>query len=625
MAVQTELSAREPASARARRLWLMLRRRLPGRLGLPAIDDGPAWPAGAPDVEDYVAARSRREPVALRVELKDLGLVRGHVGSSVLEAAERQRREGYKARTDTPPFALALPIDWNADPYRDANWRSQLHMLRLIDPFLRAHEEQPGGGWLRLSLDIVLDWHRHLVAHGRQQRLAWRDMMVGTRALRLSHLLERVRAGELDATPHEARSLAELAALHVRELTAPGFFRYTNHTVWDLHGLTALVRAAWPDDDQRLTSWMDAIGRRLDRLVDLQFDEHGVHRENSPQYHAVVRSMFDALLASRWYERCSTRLVPVLQRARTLQHWMSMPDGRSIPIGDSDGRPPTASALPAPKRTQAPIEVLDHSCYGFVRQVRDAAAGDWSVFAMKAGFDLPGHKHEDVLSYVWSESGCDIVVDSGKYAYDDTPMRRYMRSNRAHNLVEFDGHDSDVHPGHRTGHCLQAVIEHDWGRELRGFVTHRPGGQRHARTVHVAPARWLVVVDRIESHRGTSFRHFTHLAPEFSAAVRDGQAFEVAHRDGRSLGVRHWSSVPLELDVVRGQEAPEIQGWISRGYRQAEPNPVLVMAGRAQAVVMVLALSLDDTASLVPAAEGRLRWSVGEESIELDVRPLDPA
>lgn len=613
--------ARDPLHARVRRLWLRWRTGLPGPLGLPTRESGPPWPGRPLAAADFLAALSRRDPTEARVRLDDLGLVRGRTGAAAIAAAQQQRDEGYKARTDTPAFPLALPIDWNADPYRDANWRSQLHMLRLIDPFLRAHDEQPAGDWLRLSFDIVLDWHRHLLAHGRQERVAWRDMMVGVRALRLAHLFERLRLGELRAEAGEVEALAALLALHAQALTAPGFFRYTNHTVWDLHGLTALVRVALQDDDPRTAAWMAVIGARLDRLVELQFDAHGVHRENSPQYHGVARGMFDALLESHWYERCSRRLLPVLNGASGLQHWMSMPDGRPVPIGDSDGRAPTRLELPSPRRSKDSIEVLNHSCYGFVRQVRDQAAGDWSLIAMKAGFDLPGHKHEDVFTYLWSESGCDIVVDSGKYAYDDTPMRRYMRSNRAHNLIEFGRRDSDTRAEHRPGHCLAAVLEAPWGRTLRASITHRPGGEQHERTLHVAPGRWLVVVDRFAAPRDVAFRHFTHLAPEFAAGVAE-QGFEVSHQAGGSLAVHHWASMPLSLEVVRGQEQPELQGWISRGYRQAQPCPVLTMTGHGRAAVMVLALSLVAQVRIELAGEGRLDWVVDDDRVELEVSPL---
>lgn len=612
---------RDPLRARVRRLWQRWRTGLPGPLGLPTRESGPPWPQQPLVSADFLAALSRREPAEPRVRLHDLGLVRGWSGDSAIAAAQRQRDEGYKARTDTPAFSLALPIDWNADPFRDANWRSQLHMLRLIDPFLRAHGEQPGADWLRRSFDIVLDWHRHLMLHGRQEHVAWRDMMVGVRALRLAHLFELLRRGELSALPAEVEILASLLALHAQALTAPGFFRYTNHTVWDLHGLTALVRVGLCDDDPRRAAWMKVLGSRLDRLVDLQFDEHGVHRENSPQYHGVARTMFDTLLDSRWYDDSSARLVPVLERARSLQHWMSLPDGRPVPIGDSDGRPPTRLELPEPRCSAAPIEVLAHSCYGFVRHLRNAAEGDWSFIAMKAGFDLPGHKHEDVFSYLWSESGCDIVVDSGKFAYDDTPMRRYMRSNRAHNLIEFGGRDSDVPAEHRPGHCLRAVVGTAWGRTLPASIVHHPGGERHERTLHTAPGRWLVVVDRFTAPRETAFRHFTHLAPEFAATVAS-QEFDVKHQAGGGLAVRYWASTPLTLEVVSGQQEPEVQGWISRSYRQSQPCPVLVMSGSCQSAVTVLALSLDASARLNATSHPRLVWTAGQDRLEIDVSPL---
>ncbi len=614
----------EPLHVRARRAWRRLRTALPAPLGLPSRESGPPWPRQPLGAADFLAALGQAGPDDMRVRLEDLGLVRGWSAESAIAAAKRQRDEGYKARTDTPPFLLTLPIDWNANPFHDANWRSQLHMLRLIDPFLRAHDEQPEGAWLRSALDIVLDWHRHLLAHGRQEHVAWRDMMVGVRALRLAYVFEQQRLGTLHAGAKEVEALVALLVLHAQALTAPGFFRYTNHTIWDLHGLTALVRIGLSEGDPRYGDWMRVIGQRLDRLVDLQFDAHCVHRENSPQYHGVARGMFDALLGSHWYDRCSARLVPVLEGTRGLQHWMSLPDGRPVPIGDSDGRPPSRMTLPAPRSGNTAIDVLNHSCYGFVRQASSESEGVWSFLAMKAGFDLPGHKHEDILTYLWSESGCDIVVDAGKYAYDDTPMRRHVRSNRAHNLIEFGGRDSDVRAEHRPGHCLESVHETPWGRVLRACITHRPGGERHERTLLFAPGRWLVVVDRFAAPRAVAFRHFTHLAPEFSAAV-SSQGFEARHDGGGVLTVRHWTSMPLALEVVRGRPEPDLLGWISRGYRQAQPCPVLVMGGEARTAVLVLALSLDPAARLEALSPSRLVWTAGADRAEIDVSPLPAA
>lgn len=605
------------ARASLRSVWRGVHRALPAAISNHGRERGSAWPEDRIAASDFRIAVERANHSESRIRVDDLSLVRSWAGTPGA-AAERQLSEGYKARPDAPPFPIQLPLDWNADPFRDANWRSQLHMLRLIDPFLRAHDSQAGSNWLRVAFDIVLDWHRHVRIHGRQEHVAWRDMMVGVRSLRLAYLFEQIRIGALAVTSTERDALCELSALHAKALTAPGFFRYTNHTVWDLHGLTALLRVALPDDTPRAAAWLDVIGSRLDFLVDLQFDEHGVHRENSPQYHSVVRNMFDVLLDAHWYDAISTRLVPALAAARRLQPLLRLPDGRQIAIGDSDGMPPTSVNLPGPKRSDVPLDLLNHSCYGFVRQVRSRDSADWSQLAIKAGFDLPGHKHEDVLSYLWSESGCDIVIDPGKYAYDNTPMRRYMRSNRAHNLIEFDGRDSDVHADHRTGHCLAPARHAPWGVLLRAALTHQPNRVRHERAYYFAPGRWLLLVDRFQARRAVRFRHFTHLAPEFTAASSP-LGFQVEHSSGRTLGIHHWASVKLDLTVIRGQQEPDLQGWISRAYREAIPCPTLVMSGHAAEAVTVLALTLEDGAQLEADGTGPLAWVSGADRIGIDV------
>ena len=336
--------------------------------------------------------------------------------ASAADEARHLLDAGYAPRSNLAPFPISLPLDWSADPYHDRNWCVQLNMLRMLDPLIRAHEAcelDATSEWLRSALSISLDWHRHHIAERRQHAFAWIDMMTGVRTLRLAYLAQRMRRVAY-ASSSEMRAMAELLHEHWRQLTAPGFFRFTNHTIWDLHGLTALVRLCLRDDSPEFAQWQQAIALRLDRLIDLQFDEHGIHRENSPQYHFVASNMFRTLHESGWYADAPNKLARILAQAGTQDHWMRFPDGRYVPIGDSDGSAPRRSApLPSPAsyaRSDA-VNTLNHSCYCFVRRVSTCRPTTWSMLAIKAGFDLPEHRHHDELSYVWSESGCDIVVD----------------------------------------------------------------------------------------------------------------------------------------------------------------------------------------------------------------------
>ena len=579
------------------------------------------WPAIAVDHAGLIAALTPGAHWAETFETSALHLVLPGAPADAADGAQQLLDEGYRARRDTAPWPLRIPIAWDADPFNDRNWRTQLNTLRPLDLLISAHDLRPANGFLETALVWALDWHRFHITEQHDHPFAWRDMMTGIRSLRLVYLADRVRRGALAASAEQRTALAEALLVHWQRLTAPGFFRYSNHTIWDLHGLTAIVRLALEPTDSRHAAWTVAIGRHLDHLVDMQFDAHGVHRENSPQYHFVASGMFRVLADSGWYQGLSSRLGPRLEAARAVDAWMRLPDKRHIPIGDSDGAPPRRSSrLPSASADSAGdrVEWMNQSCYCFVRRTDANAASRWSFLGVKAGFTDVGHKHQDDLSYLWSESGCDIVVDPGKYSYDQNPMRDYFKSNRAHNLIEFGGQENDHRPRHRSGHAVRSCKRTSWGLRIETRIHHKPAQVEHERIFDFAPGRWLVVVDHFVAARPVAFTHWTHFAPEL-ALHGEGESIIARHRAGGEVRVLRWASVPIEATIIAGQKLPRLQGWISRQYRVAEPCQTLGLAGLASRASIVLALSLDPAASLRRQANGRIEWACADAAFTFDV------
>ena len=118
------------------------------------------WPTDAPSAADFRASISGDRHAPHHVPASALHLVRLPVGVGAPEAARRLLAEGYVVRPGVAPYPLALPIDWAADPHRDANWRVQLNMLRLVDPLIHAHEASGEAAPLAAALGFALDWHR---------------------------------------------------------------------------------------------------------------------------------------------------------------------------------------------------------------------------------------------------------------------------------------------------------------------------------------------------------------------------------------------------------------------------------------------------------------------------------
>lgn len=581
------------------------------------------WPETRPDPKALQSWLETQAPPEFKVAATVIALTRQRGFATAADEVKQMDTEGYRPRENCAAVRIDLPADWCMDPLRDRNWRMQLNMLRLLDPFLRAYEQTSETSYLRRAFTICLDWgsfHRD-ASHGNP--FAWADMAVGVRAQRLAYLAERLRAGLFETRNQERTAFARLLADHWKRLTAKGFFKYTNHTIIDIHGLTALVRATLPGAADR-PAWEASIGRHLDHLLAIQFDEHGVHRENSPAYQFVARNMFRVLRRSKWYTNICPTLETTLERAQAVEDWMRMPDGRLVALGDTDGAAPAADNAPLsclPESVGRKTSSLNHSGYCFVRSSPIGPAGAWSFLGIKAGFEANTHRHHDELSFVWAESGWDIVVDAGKYSYDLDDMRVFARSARGHSVIEFDNRDSNTKESERTGHLIRQVHREEWGARMAAQWTHEPMGVSHRRAFFFAPGRWLVLRDDFVSPRKLPFVHRTHLAPEFTVHL-DASVFSARHSSGATLAVHTWSSIPVERSVHRGTVDPAMEGWVSRRYRHKEPAPALALRGQAAAGTLIMAMSLDADARLSVSDGARALWTTAHHEVPVEAHDL---
>lgn len=104
---------------------------------------------------------------------------------------------------------------------------------------------------------------------------------------------------------------------------------------------------------------------------------------------------------------------------------------------------------------------------------------------------IGGHKHNDLLSFVFTVGKNEIIIDPGTYVYTGDPsLRNQLRCTAAHNTVMIDCAEQNrfvsrqlfwVHPDARPriAHCHlnetldQLTIEHDGYRRLPGKIIHR--------------------------------------------------------------------------------------------------------------------------------------------------------
>jgi hypothetical protein len=499
--------------------------------------------------------------------------------------------ESFQPIKALPPIDFRLPFDWSADPYADQTWRFRLHTLRIVDPALLA-------GDFDYAREVFYDWqqwHENCwvwrLCFARVTDQSWDDMATGIRASRLAYLLR--------STGWNDERLIELAEQHATKLHDPDLIATNNHALFQLHGLAALCL----DRRLRACDGVDAfIDRELDDLLDDQFAESGIHRENSPGYHFFIAEALARV--APLLEEFVPDLGAVIQLAEEKKPWLVHPDKTTVLLGDSTAARrkrlifPSGNPLCRGKRSyrEAPdcyfAEHFDDVGYVIIRSDWAIPPEDASMLFVQGGFFERTHRDADDFSFEWFEHGRKILSDSGLYALTRDEWEDYFNSTRAHNTVEVDGKDYTRSQELAYGNAVQSIVRSDKAVNIVMEVQHDIAW--HRRELSYSPGRQLTVADTLRSdgrHRFVQWHHFTR---EFDVAGEAGR-FQVS--DGAmSVDVAVTSSCGerTSYETIKGQTEPRIQGWASVDDRERHPRWALGVVCEAETASFAARFTLAD-------------------------------
>ena len=477
----------------------------------------------------------------------------------------------FRPRNDVPDWDTSLPIDWSADPFEDINWQYHLHSWRSMDYWLYEYRHDGDTAHLLTPIEIALDWHRFHVEEERRSDFQWYDHSTGVRASRLAFLLDLILSDQLEVSDDDLGRLMTLADLHAEKLMEPSFLSRLNHGLFQLVGLDALCSvASWREACQGARSYAK---QAFAKLVKSWFSEEGVHVENSPSYHGwVIRKLRDLGAAETFQQ---PEVAEILNHADAITPWLTFPDGRWVPVGDSDGPGPQLTGpvepycLPGGTGCWAALD-LTKSGYAIIRSLPQSDDSESSMLFVSAMAPLTGHKHSDDLSFVLMEGGRDIFVDSGKYGYDYDDMRSYVISASAHNvpsLVDRGISPRDIDPANSG--LVPVTVDGD--RFVIGGIADRPDLFLHERSYYYVPGALLRIEDRLHNLTDSSWHSNLHLAPDLIPEISE-TGFVVQAGD---LTVRaEFSGDGCNISTARGETEPH-QGWVSTGYLEMTPATVV--------------------------------------------------
>jgi hypothetical protein len=219
------------------------------------------------------------------------------------------------------------------------------------------------------------------------------------------------------------------------------------------------------------------------------------------------------------------------------------------------------------------------------------------------------HKHVDDLSFELMEHGELILEDAGKYAYLKDKMNRYVHTARAHSTVGLTDKDLAVGDTKPYGSALKPPELDGQVHVLRGQVR-RKKLFTQARRVDYLPGRYLLIHDELTSSEPREFESYVHFARHLEPKA-EGSAFTAELSGGRRLRVEA-VSMDCKSSLARGQNEPQLQGWVTKGYREMTPASALTFACPGKDRQITLLLSFDEKSraeGLARAAKTRVATS----------------
>jgi hypothetical protein len=511
--------------------------------------------------------------------------------------------------------SLAPPVPWGQFQHSFSHslhaWAPLSLLLKgscsLADPERRARYFSASflyaWDWLKTFQAPVIDLDpAQLSAEDMRAKygFAWYDMTIGQRIYRLAFILDTV-CRDTAYSNEIVEFLYRSLQFHHRVLATGEFFNaHSNHGLYQALGqLAAAKRFEAVDPSAKAFSELASV--RLSDLISAHYTSDNVHKEHSPGYHYMV---LGSLIGAQQTDLISQH--SLAERIRAMEEalaWMIKPNMNIVPFGDTDPRDMRCGATLADRfkshtlqsllsggavgvNPGAGIAAYYEAGYAFARlfapevQQRPENA---SYLAQIAAFHSRVHKQADHLSFVWYDKNRDILIDPGRYAYTgrtepgsalfkqgfwySDPKRIYCESTHAHNTVEVDGQSFPRAKVKPFGSALVYAGEEE-GRAVTHCKATYFRSISHHRHLIMEPGRFLLVLDWLYDRTGRAhdYRQFFHFADKWEVSS-EGSAISAHHQGGGvaplDIRVRSLIADAVVGPVVRGQEKPELLGWLS--------------------------------------------------------------
>jgi hypothetical protein len=434
--------------------------------------------------------------------------------------------------------AFGPKVDWSYVA-SDREWNFTLNRMEWFNNYVALYERTRDERLVRAWKDQIESWlvlgnpgYPRTIDTGRRME-----------AIVFSHYMfvTRLQSPTVDAD-FNARLLASIYE-QCEFLYSPDHWRrFSNWGTFENSGF-ADAAVMFPEF-KRSQEWLREIFFRMRTQLQLSYDADGMHIEVSPSYHAhelkvwcdFVRLTELNGIANPWpTQNFQPSPRDLLKPPAMALAYVVTPTGAYPQVGDTDRREEVdylhflaeffnnaelKFVASRGREGNPPAEIskaFPETGYFILRSGwgnDPKTFGDQTYLLFDATINKPWHAHLDALNLLLTSRGKDLLIDPGRFTYNDGPEREQFLSTSAHNTIvinKTDQKQTDVKPAARWKFFESFDYVHA-GRSQEGV--------RHERSVLFVKPDYAIVIDNLKGTGRNSYDQYWHLNPDATGNVK---------------------------------------------------------------------------------------------------------
>ena len=441
--------------------------------------------------------------------------------------------------------------------------------------------------------DFILKSMPYPAKKGRES--IWRGLEVAARA----KVWSQVFYGFLNSEyMHDATLLLMLSSLSDHAHYNRNFHGGNNWLTMEISAL-ATVATNWPEY-KASEEWLDYSIETISESMRGQVYADGTQTELTSHYHNVAMRNF--VLFKEICDRVNAKLPDffneTIEKMYSYIAHVVRPDGNRILNNDGDRGSDVALILKGAETYQKPEwkYAATNGSQGIKPKAEPSVFYNWAGQLISRNgyhkdahwsfYDVgpwgSGHQHNDKLHISISAYGRDLLVDAGRFAYTGEvaqKFRSYAKGTQGHNTILFDGKGQEPdtrvidEPLSKKHWKITPDYDYTWNSFDKYIDVQNV---KHSRSLMYVRDEFWVVVDKVETDQPRTIQALWHFHPACEVYKRINGIVATENEKGNLKIMPVNKKLDWKIDVVEGQEEPEIQGWYSPEYNKFEPNKAFI-------------------------------------------------